>query len=109
MQGQKYTLSHLDQTQEQRKKLHRQHIKDLNHRISKLQEDLSVATMNSSEPIDKDRIKLQSQINQLEKQKRKEELDYWADMAEINKENLETALEYEASRRRAGLFQGMEL
>lgn len=109
LQSEKYTLSHLDQTVEERKKLHRQHIKDLNHRLCQLQEDLGAFRLQRYSPMSREELKLKSEIHQLEKQKRKEELDYWKDVAEINKENLETALQYEASKRRAGLFQGMEL
>ena len=109
LHAQEYTLSHLDDTLDQRKELHRRHLKQLKRRIFELQQDLSVANLHASGPVDKDRIKLKSQINQLEKQKRKEELDYWKDVAEIKKDTLETALQHEAARRRADLFQGLEL
>ncbi|KXB07638.1 hypothetical protein AKJ51_00795 [candidate division MSBL1 archaeon SCGC-AAA382A20] len=106
---QEYTLTHLTDKKSERRSLHLKHIKELERRIGKLQEDISVARMLSGGTQDKDEIKLQGQLQQLEKQKRKEELDYWKDMAEVNRESLETTMGYEASKRRAGLFQGMEL
>ncbi len=109
IQKQKYTLSHHSQNVQQRGKLHKKHISDLKSKISGLQEKLSILRLLTPGPPGGDEIKLQGQIQQLEKQMRDEELNYWKDAAEIKFDSLETALQYDAANRRSGLFMGMEL
>ena len=109
IQKQKYTLSHHSHNVQMRGNLHKKHIRDLKAKISGLQENLSILRLLTPGPPGGDEIKLQGQIQQLEKQMRDEELNYWKDAAEIKFDSLETALQYEAAKRRSGLFMGMEL
>ena len=107
--SQKYTLKHFSSQGGARERIHHQHIKEINRRITELSGDLSIARMLSGGRLEKDIIKLQGQMDQLEREKRKERLDFWKDMAEIGKDRLDTALEYNAVTRRADLFQGLEV
>ncbi len=49
---------------------------------------------------------LQRMMHQLESDRRREELAYWKDMAEIRQQSLEQAFEYRATRDRYGLLGG---
>ena len=59
--------------------------------------------------MNRDQISLEKLLFQLEKEKRKEQLDFWKDLVELRDDMLENALAYRAVQRRADLFQGLEV
>lgn len=105
----KYSLKLLSSLLRERGLLHDRHIRDIQHRHMKLQEELCVARMMAGNLLDRNQVTLERLIAQLEDQKRDEELAFWKDRADVRKEMLKTALDYEEVRRRAILLSGMEV
>jgi len=104
----KLNLQHLAHILYERSLLHAQHLKDMDHKIRDFQGRLSVIQMHS--PLDggKSQQHLERLIEDLEQQRRKEEIDFWKDATEIREKTLEKAAEYQAAKRRESIFTSVE-
>ena len=105
---QNISLRHLANILYERASLNRGRIEDLDRRLTDCQDRLSVSKMLF--PLDggKSQQNLERLLLDLEKQRHEEELAFWKDSAEIRQQLFENAAVYNALKRRAGMFYGME-
>lgn len=92
----------------ERCKLHKQHIKDIDYSHMKVQERLFSAKINSLPDKARRFSNLESQLLQLESQRRDEELAFWKDTVELREKLFESAATYKAANHRYALFSDVE-
>jgi len=105
---QRLGLKHLTNILYERALLHRNHLKDIDHRLMQSQEKLSILKMHF--PIDGGRSQqnLEKLIIELEKQRHDEEINFWKDSTEVRQKLFEGASEYGATKRRKDMLYGVE-
>ena len=108
-QRQEYTsLKHLAHLLRERAELHRQHICDIDQRHIEIQEKLFGIKINNTPDKAKRQSGLESQILQLEQQRRDEELAFWKDTVELREKLFEGASTYAAAKHRYAVFSRVE-
>lgn len=88
--------------------LHEQHIWDIDHRHIEIQEKLFGVKINCSPDKAKRQSGLESQLLQLEQQRRDEELAFWKDTVELREKLFESASTYKAAKHRYSVFSQVE-
>jgi hypothetical protein len=101
-------LKHLANILYERALLHKNLLKDIDHRLMQSQEKLSILRMHF--PIDGGRSQqnLERLIIELEKQRHDEELNFWKDSTEIRQKLFDNAIAYSATRRRQEQLSSLE-
>jgi len=102
------SLKHLVNLLYERSMLHHRHLADIDDRLLDCHSRLSIARMMSPVQADREAMNLEKLIVQLEKDRRKEELDFWKDSKELREGLFEHAMEYGATARRARMLSGLE-
>jgi DNA primase len=92
-----------------RYQLHKQHLRDINHTIMRLQERLSIERMFFPGPGQKQQVDLEKLLANLEAQKRDEDIAFWKDTLKLRQEIFSGAREYQAARHRASVLKGLEV
>ena len=106
---QAYTnLHHLNNLLCERSKIHTQHLCDINHKHIQIQEKLFCVNINNFPDKVRRQSNLESQLLQLEQQKRDEELSFWKDSAELRDKIFEKAAEYKQAKHRYSVFSDVE-
>ena len=105
---QRISVKHLINLLYERSRLHYRHLQDIDHRLMDCHSRLSIARMLSPIRADMEQVNLERLIVALEKDRRKEELGFWKDSADIRKELFEHTKEYGATARRARMLSGLE-
>ncbi|MFC1633952.1 hypothetical protein ACFL5Z_03855 [Planctomycetota bacterium] len=106
---QEYTsLQHLTNLLHERAKLHKQHIKEIDRRHIDIQEKKFGVEINHSSDRGKRLSNLESQLLQLEQQRRDEELAFWKDTVELRQGLFEGAATYKDTKHRYMVFSGIE-
>ena len=88
--------------------LHKKHIRDIQHRLSQIQEQLSIAHMLNPWGGSKPEMDLEKLLVNLESQKRDEDVAFWKDTLKVRQEMFTGVREYQAARQRADTFKDME-
>ncbi|MHC4187760.1 MAG: hypothetical protein ACYSRQ_06160 [Planctomycetota bacterium] len=101
-------LKHLANLFYERCKLHKQHIKDIDHSHIKIQEDLFGVKINNIPENARRLSNLEGQLLQLEQQRRDEELAFWKDTVELRGKLFEGAATYKDANHRYSVFSDVE-
>lgn len=104
----RFSLEHFVNLLNERGKLHKRHIADINHRHMHVQGRLFGARLHGRLDGYKNATRFEQMIAQLDEQKRREELQFWKDSMEVRELMFEAAKEYHALSHRAALFRGLE-
>jgi len=102
------SLKHLINLLYERSSLYHRHLKDIDHRLMDCHSRLSIARLMSPVETDREAMNLEKLIVALEKDRRKEELDFWKDGKDLREGLFEQAMEYGATSRRARMLSGLE-
>lgn len=101
-------VKHLANLLSERAKLHAQHIRDIDDRHREIQEKKFGVEINHTPDKAKRLTNLESQLLQLEAQRRDEELAFWKDSVELRQKMFEAAGEYRAASHRYSVFSAVE-
>lgn len=88
--------------------LHKKHLRDIQHRLSEVQERLSIARLLNPMGPSKQETDLEKMLLTLESQKREEEVAFWKDTLKVRQEMFTGLREYQAARHRANIFKDLE-
>ncbi len=102
------SLRHLANLFYERCNLHKQHIQDIDHRHMQIQEKLFGVKINYLPDKARRLSNLESQLLQLESQKRDEELAFWKDTVELRQKLFESAAKYKDAKHRYSVFSDVE-
>jgi hypothetical protein len=102
------SLKHLSNLFYERCRLHEQHIKEIDHSNMQIQEKKFGVEINMIPENAKRLSNLESQLLQLEQQKRDEELSFWKDSAELREKMFEKGALYRAAKQRHAVFSDVE-
>ena len=106
---QEYTsLRHLSNLLQERAKFNRQHISDIDHRHMQIQEKLFGVEINHFPDKARRQSNLESQLLQLEQQRRDEELAFWKDTVELRQGLFESSAAYKNAMHRYLVFSDVE-
>ena len=101
-------LKHLSHLFYERAMLHQQHTRDIDHRHIQIQEKLFGVQINNFPDKARRQSNLESQLLQLEQQRRDEELSFWKDTVEIREKLFESANAYKQAKHRYSVFSDVE-
>jgi hypothetical protein len=101
-------LRHVANLFYERCRLHKQHVRDIHHTHSQIQEQLFLLKINNPPESARRLSNLESQLLQLEGQWRDEELAFWKDTVELREKLFEGARAYGAATHRYAVFAGVE-
>jgi len=101
-------LTHLANLLYERASLHKQHLRDIDHRHIQIQEDLFGVRINNSPDKARRQSNLENQLLQLEGQRRDEELAFWKDSVDLREKLFDTASTYKAAKHRYSVFAAVE-
>lgn len=102
------SLKHAGNLFYERCRLHDRHIKDINHRHLEIQKKKFGVEINNSGDMAKRLSNLESQLLQLESQKRDEQLAFWKDTVELREKLFENADSYRQAKQRIDIFSDVE-
>ena len=102
-------LKHLANLFYERCRLHKQHVHDIDHRHRQAQEKLFGVVINNFPDKAKRQSTLETQLLQLEGQRRDEELAFWKDTADLREKLFEGAAQYRDAKHRYSVFAGVEV
>ncbi len=105
---QKHLLRHGTTLLKERARLHRQHLRELDHQHRHLQRKMPVTRPYSIVDNRQKELGIERMLLQLEQQKRQLELDFWKDSMDLRDKLFETAGEYQAIRHRTYLLEDVE-
>jgi hypothetical protein len=108
LRQQNFSLQHLSHLFYERCQLHHKHIQDIQDRHLEIQGKLYGVVINRFPDRNKRMGTLESQLFQLEQQKRDEELAFWKDTMELREKMFESAGTYQGTRQRFSLFADVE-
>ena len=105
---QKIGLKHLANILYERALLHKNHLKEIDHRLMDCHRKLSILKMHF--PVDAGRTQqnLERLVVQMEEERRTEEINFWKDSIEIRQKLFEDAGAYSATKRRKDMLYGVE-
>jgi hypothetical protein len=101
-------LKHLSNLFYERAKLHQQHTRDINHSHMQIQDKKFCVEINKFPENAKRLSNLESQLLQLEQQRRDEELAFWKDTVELREKLFESAAAYKQAKQRYSIFSQVE-
>jgi hypothetical protein len=102
------SLKHLANLFYERSQLHKQHIRDIDHRHIQIQEKKFGVEINLTPENAKRLSNMENQLLQLEQQRRDEELAFWKDTAELREKLFEGSANYRAAKQRYSVFSDVE-
>jgi hypothetical protein len=102
------SLKHLAHVLYVRSELHRQHVKEIDRRHIEIQEKKFGVEINNFSDRGKRLSNLESQLLQLEQQRRDEELAFWKDSVELRQQLFENATAYRDAKHRYSVFSDVE-
>ena len=108
VRGQKLQVMHEASLISARYELHHRVLNDLNHRLSGLQERISIAKMLDPWGQSKQLIDLEKLLINLESQENDERLAFWKDTLKVRQEMFTGVREYQSARQRATIFKDLE-
>ena len=88
--------------------LGRVQFQDIDHRHLQIQEQLFGVKINNSPDKARRQSNLESQLLQLEQQRRDEELAFWKDTVELRQGVFESAAAFKDAKHRYSVFSGVE-
>ena len=91
----------------ERTHLHEQHLKEIEDRHQKVQERLFGTEINHFPDRDRQIRNWESQLSQLEQQKREEEVSFWKDTVDLRKELFQAAGDYNSTHHRYRTLTGL--
>jgi len=92
-----------------RYELYRRHIRDIQHRLSELQGELSIQKMLSPMTPSKPQLDLEKLLINTEAQKRDTELAFWSDTVKLRQQMFAGIGEYQAAKHRTDIFKNLEV
>jgi len=101
-------LKHFSNLFYERCRLHQQHTHDIDHRNLQIQEKLFNVQINNFPDKARRQSNLESQLLQLEQQRRDEELTFWKDTVELREKLFENATAYKQAKHRYSVFSDVE-
>lgn len=101
-------LKHLANIFYERCKIHKKHIRDIDHRHLDIQKKKFGIEINKAADQTRRLTGLEGQLLQLEQQRRDEELDFWKDTVELRARLFEGAAGYKDANHRHGIFSDVE-
>jgi hypothetical protein len=101
-------LKHLAHLFYERAKLHQQHTHDIDHSHMQIQDKKFCVEINKFPENAKRLSNLESQLLQLEQQRRDEELAFWKDTVELREKLFESAAAYKQAKQRYSVFSDVE-
>ena len=107
LKKQHINLQHSANLFKERCQLNKQHLQDIDHRNMQVQEKLYGVWINNFPDRSKRLGNLESQLLQLEQQRREEELAFWKDTVDLRQQLFETADDYRNTRNRYNIFSGV--
>jgi len=107
-QQESIVFQHLANLLQERHQLYRQHLQDIDHRHGQIQQELFCVRINKASDSAKRLSNLESQLLQLEGNRREEALAFWKDAAELRDKLFERATSYRAARDRYDILTGVE-
>lgn len=108
LRQQNFSLQHLSHLFYERCRLHHKHVQDILDRHLEIQGKLYGVIINRSPDGGKRMGTLESELLQLEQQRREEELAFWKDTMELREKMFESASLYQGTRQRFSLFADVE-
>ncbi len=102
------SLEHIHNLLKERSRLHKRHLDDIEWRHRQVQGHLSGASLHGKLDNHKREDVLHGTLIKLDAERRKEELAFWKDSADLRENLFETAKEYGATRHRTTLLGGAE-
>jgi hypothetical protein len=105
LRRQKLSVKHQANLLYERAFLYSRHVAEIKSRHMRVQEDLFKEKLMSPVQTSRRQVALETMLLDLEKDKRKEELDFWADSKDIRESLFEDAGEYQASSHRVQMLQ----
>ena len=108
LKGQKINLQHGANLFHERCQLNKRHLEDIDHRNMQVQEKLYGVWINNVPDRNKRLGNLESQLLQLEQQRREEELAFWKDTVDLRQQLFETATDYRNNQHRYNIFSDVE-
>jgi len=101
-------LEHIANLFYERCRLHKSHIAEINRRHIEIQEKKFGVEINKTPDNTKRLSNLESQLLQLEAQRREEELSFWKDTVELREKLFENSGDYRAAKQRKYIFSDVE-
>ena len=101
-------LAHLGNLLEERSRIYREHVRDIDHRHIQTQEKLFCVWINNFPDKARRQSNLESQLLQFEQQRRDEELAFWKDTVELRQGLFESAAAYKDAKHRYSVFSDVE-
>jgi hypothetical protein len=109
LKSQRLDLKHGANLFQERCRLNKNHLGEIDYRHAKVQEKVFWLEENPNFPDHLRRLtNLQSQLLQLEQQRREEELAFWKDTVELRQQLFATAADYRNTRHRYSIFTRVE-
>jgi hypothetical protein len=106
---QRLSLEHVGNLVNERTKIHKRLLNDIEHRHMEIQGQLFGAQLHAKLDNHGRELKLERLLLQLDEQRRREELEFWRDTAKLRDQIFDTAKEYQARRHRISLLEGPDL
>ena len=97
LRRQKLSVKHLTNLLYERAMLYSRHVRDINSQHAEFFEQLSIERLLSPNGDGRHQLALESMLVDLDKEKRKEELDFWKDSKDIREVLFETGGEYQSA------------
>ena len=105
---QRINLQHGGNLFHERCQINKSHIQDIDRRHMQVQEKLYGVWINNVPDRNKRLGNLESQLLQLEQQRREEELAFWKDTVDLRQQLFDTATDYRNNQQRYNIFSGVE-
>jgi hypothetical protein len=106
LRRQKLSVKHLANLIYERALLYSRHVRDIKSRHMDVQEEIFKEKLMSPSQASRRQVALEAMIVDLEKEKRKEELEFWKDSKDIRESLFESAGEYQSASHRVQMLQG---
>jgi len=100
----KISVQHLANLLQERARLYAKHVADIKSKHIQIQEEVFREKLLSPQPASRRQVALEGLLAQLEKDRRKEESDFWADTRDIRETLFESVGEYQAASHRSSLL-----
>lgn len=108
MRQQKLSVEHILNLINERTVLHKRILDDIAHSHMDMQGQLYGARLHANMDGHARELKVLRFLLQLDEQRRREEVDFWKDTAELREKLFEVAGEYQALRHRTSVFESIE-
>lgn len=106
LRQQKLSVRHLGNLFYERASLYSRHVRDITSRHMNVQEEIYKERLMSPVQASRRQVALEAMLVDLEKEKRKEELEFWKDSKDVREALFESAGDYQSSSHRVHMLQG---